>query len=211
MNFWRVTLPVIVCFVVGTFTIFASFIPQPTISGLKGNLGNWLVVVSSFAVALGLSSLLYSHIGKIRRQIPGWGYSAVTLTALLVTSVIGVAWGLGSDKPIDWIYMKMQMPMALTMFSMLAFFIASAAYKAFRARTIEATVLLIAGVIVMLGQIPLGGMASGGIIPEIKDWILENPNMGVQRAIYLGLALAMVATSLRIILGIERTYLGGGD
>ena len=201
----------ILCGIVGVFMIIDAYIPHPIISGTSNRVTSGLIIVSSFALALGLASLIYMHVNKIRRQVPGWGYSIVTLTGLVVVAVLGVGWNIVEGTPVYWVYRNMIIPMAMTMFSMLAFFIASAAYKAFRARTIEATVLLAAGIIVMLGQIPVGDMISGGFISQFKDWILNYPSMAVQRAIYLGLALSMVATSLRIIFGIERTYLGGRD
>ncbi len=37
------------------------------------------------------------------------------------------------------------------------------------------------------------------------------PNAAAQRGILLGVILSQVAISLRIIFGIERTYMGGGD
>ncbi|MCK4655598.1 MAG: hypothetical protein KAT85_01165, partial [candidate division Zixibacteria bacterium] len=102
---------------------------------------------------------------------------------------------------------NMNAPMMSTMFSMLAFFIASAAYRAFRARTLEATILLITATIVMLGRVPLG-RAIFSYLPQVTDWIMNYPNLSVQRGIIIGAALGAASMSLRIILGIERTYLG---
>ena len=92
------------------------------------------------------------------------------------------------------------------MFSLLAFFIASASYRAFRARTLEATLLLIAGALVMIGRVPIGDLMWHQL-PVIADWIMDIPQMAAKRGILIGIALGMVVTSLRIILGIERSYL----
>ena len=117
-----------------------------------------------------------------------------------------------------WIFVNIQMQMGATMFALLAFYIASAAYKAFRARSAEATVLLLAAIIVMLGQVPIGVSISsffglfgdGEWIKPVTQWILDVPNLASKRGILLGVGLGSVATSLRILLGIERTWLGGG-
>jgi hypothetical protein len=170
----------------------------------------WNIIVLSFSIVLGLSSLLHIHLGKMRRLAPGWGFSALLIAALATTVLLGVILGKDEGTPVAWIYIYMNVPLSGTMFSILAFFIASAAYKAFRARTLEATVLLVAASTVMLSNVPVGNLIHR-YIPIIGDWIYSNPNMAAQRGIMLGLSLALVATSLRIIFGIERAYLGGGD
>jgi hypothetical protein len=134
-----------------------------------------------------------------------------------------------ADNPIKdggffyWIFNNIFVPLDATMFSLLAFYIASAAFRAFRARSMEATALLIAGCLVMLGRVPLGeqivfplsSLHLGGLtnfnLSDVAGWILNNPNTAAQRGILLGVILSQVAISLRIIFGIERTYMGGGD
>jgi hypothetical protein len=98
-------------------------------------------------------------------------------------------------------------PIQATMFSLLAFFIASAAYRAFRARSILATVLLLAAMALMLRLIPFGG-GFGTFLNDLASWILLVPNLAAKRAILIGVGLGMVATAMKVVLGIERGYLG---
>ena len=147
------------------------------------------------------------HGTKIQRKAPNWQYSLVTLVALFVTAFCGFAWGTNEGTPFLWLFENVQMPMSATMFSLLAFYIASAAYKAFRAKSPQATVLLIAAFIVMMGQVPIGAAISKWI-PETAQWILNVPNLAAKRGIATGVGLGATATALKILLGIERTYLG---
>ena len=123
--------------------------------------------------------------------------------------VIGLPYG--PQHPwFEWLFNNIQVPMDATMFSLLAFFIASAAYRAFRARTFEATLLLVTAIIVMIGNVPVGDLMWSEA-SSLKQWILNNPNLSARRGIILGVSLGVISQSIRIILGVERSYLGGGD
>ena len=113
-------------------------------------------------------------------------------------------------------------PLQATMFSLLAFFMASAAYRAFRAKTTEATLLLFAAFLVMLGRVPIGaevGKLIDAVLPflpgdgsswfgDISGYIMTVLNATGQRAIMIGAALGMVAASVRIWIGLESEHLG---
>ncbi len=118
--------------------------------------------------------------------------------------------GQGEGTAFGWLYTYALVPLQATMFSLLAFFVASAAYRAFRARSPQATVLLLAAVLVMLGRVPLGEYLITGV-GQVSDWIMNVPNTAAQRAILIGISLGGIATSIKIICGIERAYLGGGQ
>ncbi len=203
-------IPLIIIITLCFLFVFHTFIPHKISQDFYQWWLSWVRAMTPFAVVLGVMSLFMVHWAKISRRLPNWQYSIVTLSALVLTTLAGFIWGTQEGTPYMWIFKNMQMPMASTMFSLLAFYIASAAYKAFRARSMEATVLLVAAVIVMLAQVPIG-MAISRWIPETSTWILNVPNMAAKRGIALGVGLGMTATSLKIMLGIERTYLGSGD
>lgn len=115
-------------------------------------------------------------------------------------------WGL-TGRAFKWLYDHIFDPCNSTMFALLAFFIASAAFRAFRARNVEAALLLGAAILVMLGRVPIGGLLSDSF-PYIADWLVDVPNNAGRRAIMMGAALGAVATGLRVILGLERSHLG---
>lgn len=107
-----------------------------------------------------------------------------------------------------------------TMFSLLAFFVASASFRAFRIKSKEAGLLMGSAFIVMLGNVPIGGIISNWLsfIPVIgpyidftafKEWIMSYPSSAAQSAILIGAMLGYISASMKIILGVERAYLGG--
>lgn len=212
MVFWKRTVPLAIAFFFGVLMVVQYYIPHRSFEGLLDMMARWGQIVAAFALVVGVASLIHAHSAKIKRRVEGWGFSVVTLTALAIYTLVGFL-SEGVDNPdvaFGWGYHYLMVPMQSTMFSLLAFFIASAAYKAFRARTLEATVLLVIAVIVMLGRVPIGSYLYSKL-PQVAEWIFSYLNMASRRAIMLGVALAMVATSLRVIAGIERSYLGGGD
>ncbi|HPH65379.1 MAG TPA: hypothetical protein PLF40_06525 [Kofleriaceae bacterium] len=107
-----------------------------------------------------------------------------------------------------WMYDHLFAPCNATMFSLLAFFVASAAFRAFRARNVESGLLLGSAIIVLLGRAPMGAAISTKL-PALSQWILDIPNNGSRRAIIMGAAVGAIATGLRVILGLERSHLGG--
>lgn len=214
MIFFRRQLPLFITLVTGLLFAGQYYVPHPASEGLLTSVTKWLQIIGGFALVLGVTSLFHVHAMKIHRREAGWGYSFVLYAGMLGTVAVGL-WNNGKETvdgamtAFGWIYSFGLVPLQGTMFAILAFFIASAAYRSFRARSREAAVLLIAAVIVMLGRVPLGEY----LIPlsgDLSQWILNVLNASVRRAILIGVSLGAVALSLKIIFGMERSYLGGG-
>jgi len=214
MIFLRRQLPLVITMITGLVFAAQYYVPHPASEQLLTSVTKWLQIIGGFALVLGITSLFQLHAAKIRRKEPGWGYSLVLYAGIVVTVGVGL-WN-GGKETIDgamtafgWIYSFTLVPLQGTMFAILAFFIASAAYRSFRARSREAAVLLAAAVIVMMGRVPLGEYMLP-ISGDLSGWILNVLNAAVRRAILIGVSLGAIALSFKIIFGVERSYLGGG-
>ncbi|MEW6025920.1 MAG: hypothetical protein AB1599_01305 [Planctomycetota bacterium] len=205
-------LPLVLTFVGGVVMIMWFFIPrsnQPAQIFFTELTTRWMPIIGAFFLLIGLASLLKLHYAKIAHQREGWGYSVITFAGIAFMCIVGFGWG-AKGVPLAKAYESVFIPLDSTMFSILAFYMASAAFRAFRARTIVATILLVTAFIVMLGRVSFGTSIWDGL-PSFTEWIMTVPNMAQKRGILLGICLGMLATSLKIIFGIERSYLGSKE
>jgi uncharacterized membrane protein len=215
-------IALVLVFVFGILGIIPFLIPHPIVQNSDEYIRNDILrILAAFALVLALGSLLKVHADKIRRKKVNWQYSWVLILAFIVSSIIGLFGGVAGTGllptsfgsfpfDIQTLYENIIIPLASSMFALLAFFMASASYRAFRARSSEATLLLVAAFIVMIGFLPVASNISTKL-PAFAQWVLNVPNVAGQRGVLFGIALGAVATSLKIILGIERAWLGGGD
>ena len=276
----RRQIPLLITFAVGVIMLFEAFIPHPPFDQLNESLSITFDVLAAFAMVLGGGNLAKIHLARISRSEPGWGYSAVTMTGFFAMLAIGL-FKVGGPSGIrhaleaegSWFqaaYDYCFLPLSATTFSLLAFFVASASYRAFRAKNREATVLLIAALIILLGRTLVGTaltetlpgslellfgallatlaweqyrskrwiplsliatvaafvlgrtlygyliLAGGGdfyllTVPDLVNWIMVVPQLAGQRAIMIGICLGIISMSLRLILGVERSYLGSDN
>jgi hypothetical protein len=221
------TIPLLIVFGIGLLGFVQDYVPHPWSTALRDEMTTWTMVIGGFAMFLGVYSLSHMHIAKIRRKMPGWGYSIFVfigaigmIAAGIYSEVHGSSQVSGAKAPIDpfqWGYDYILIPCSATVFSILAFYMASAAFRTFRARNLAAGLLLAAAIIVMFGRVPVSEAVSAWlfndrmVIPNLSKAIMDYPNLAAKRGIMLGIALGMISQSMRILLGIERSYMGGGD
>jgi hypothetical protein len=213
--------------IVGASLIVAMFVPHTPFSTLDEHFSVWFDILACFAFVLGGGNLLKVHLKKVSAREKDWQYSAVTVASFLVMLVAGLfklgaeSWDadfIGAGTWFKTIYDATFAPLQATMFSLLAFYVASASFRAFRAKTREATLLLLAATIILIGRTPLGHILTSWLpeplaflqISNLSNWLLSAPNLAGQRAIMVGIALGIISTSLKLILGLERSHLGGG-
>jgi len=220
----RREIPLFITIFVGLLLIFSVFVPP--MENLGENFTLFFDIIAVFAFFLGGGNLLRVHITKLAKKKRDWPFSIVTICGFLLMLAAGL-FKIGNPGDIaasvtaegslfNAIYRNIFIPLGSTMYALLAFFVASASYRAFRAKNREATILLSAAFVILLGSTPFGTYLTSWLpdsfsileIPNLAVWIMSSPNLAGQRAIMIGIGLGVVSMSLRLILGIERSYLG---
>ncbi len=220
--FLKRTLPLLIVFTIGSLAFVHDFIPHPLSGEFRSEMASWMMIIGGFGMFLGVYSLMHMHITRIRQKMAGWGYSVfvfIGAVGMIATGVYGDIVGVSKDDIdlFDWGYKYIQVPCGATIFSILAFFVASAAFRTFRAKNMAAGLLLGAAVIVMFGRVPICEAVGGWVfndrqaIVNVANAIMNYPNLAVKRGLLLGIGLAAIAQSVRVLFGVERTYLGGAD
>jgi len=177
---------------------------------------------------LGLELLAYGPLSQDHRDFlfaayreqAAWAAQMAKLSA--ATHVVKYPWSgeyRAEGNPFWWLYEFAFKPLTATMFAMLAFYVASAAFRAFRAKNVEAILLLGTAFIILLGR-TFAGVLLTDWFPERLDalkidnltiYIMQVFNPAGNRAIMIGIALGIASTSLRVLLGVDRSYLGSGE
>ncbi|MCK4655806.1 MAG: hypothetical protein KAT85_02205, partial [candidate division Zixibacteria bacterium] len=184
----RRTFPILITVVVGWVLIVADFIPHKPFGNLGDDFALYFDIIAVFAFILGGGNLFRIHLTKVQKKKKDWPFSIVTLGGFIVMLAaglfkIGNPGGIQGDVAavgslFNDMYMQIFTPLQASMFALLAFFVGSASYRAFRAKTTEATILLIAAFIVLLGRTPFGLWLTSGLtgdmsflqLPNLTDW-----------------------------------------
>lgn len=225
----RREVPLALTAVAGVVTILGVFVPHPLVGVPAAFLQQCAVIGLAFGYVLGGAHLLRVNLEAIASRQRDWPYKAVLVAGLVVVLVFGLVVDRArfqSPGTVSlWLYDHVFVPTSATVFSLLAFFVASAAFRAFRIRTLEAGVLAAAALVVMIGRVPAGDALARAVldhpgVPEVvrtlrpsglEQWLVDVPQGAARRAILIGAAMGVMATGLRVILGIERAALGEGE
>jgi hypothetical protein len=203
----RRDVPVIILAFVALTMIVETFFDIPVAKALSADIKNWGIIISGFALAVGVANLVRFHAVRVSRRTKDWYNSASCLVVMVVFAIVGVF--MGPKTPVyAFYYNNFIGPCQTALQGMTVFYVGSACYRAFTVRNLEAGLLLVTAVIIMLASVPVGLLISKWI-PEANKWIMDIPNMSGQRGIIITSAIGSMAIGLRVVLGIERSHFGG--
>jgi len=177
----------------------------PAVHTIVVILYEWLLLLASFALLLGIVHLLITHLHRIQQGQRDWTYSLVLVTACSAVLVAGLIQPSGVTSPtVEWIFNALIAPGQATLYALFFFFMAAAAYHYLRVTQPAGRWMLAGALLVLVAQMP----ASRTVLPAVYDewvgWLLQVPVMATVRGAILGSTLSLLLLGLRFILGRSR-------
>lgn len=204
-----------VFFVTGLVTVimFIEYFFFPAGWSLAETLQTWGVIVYNMSLGLGAVFMMRNHSKNVLKKGRNWQFSGwlmISMAVMLLAGLMGYALG---GAPADnalygWVFTHIYTPLGATLYAITGFYIFSAAYRAFRARNVDAALMLIAGCFVILSNAPVGEVIWSGI-PDIGSWFKFTGQIPGMRAFALVAAFGMLAYGFRALLGKEKGFYAG--
>lgn len=209
MSFIKSTAFKIIPAIIFIIIVLDYFLAIAAIGTMAETLRSFAVVISNMALGLGIISLLRIHGKKIQSKQEGtWMYSLVAVITFFVVFILGVISTDGSQY--QWAFKHVYTTLQQTMYASTGFFIVSSAYRAFRARNLDAALLLLAGCIVVFTNAPIGEVIWSGF-PVIGDWLLATGQIPGYRTLLFIAGFGAVAYAYRVVTNKEQGFFGGGE
>ena len=215
----KLRLPMAVAILSGAITLITFFIPTEPLPGvdLRVLFVEWASTLAAVALLIGILNLAAVHLRKVGAGSPGWFYSAFLLLALIIVLGAGMLGLLRSAPGLErlgeagqsttrFAFVYIQTPMEAALAALLAVILLVAGARLIRVKRNWAAVLFVlTALILILGLAPINLPVLNGL-PAVRNWVMEVPAAGGARGILLGIALGVVTTGLRVIIGAEHPY-----
>jgi hypothetical protein len=159
-------------------------------------------LLAGFALLLGVANVFLVHLRRIYTGQPGWTASMGLLVALFAVFVAGLVDPRGAASPlVEWLFDSIIAPGQATLFALLAFFMAAAAYRYLRIGRTGGAWMLAGTLLMLVAQLPVAASSLPDSFKLWMDWLLMQPVMAVMRGALLGSGLALLIVGLRFLLG----------
>lgn len=194
--------------------------PQSTyLADVKVTLSTVFIVVGTMALGLGLFGLVKLHGGRVAKREKDWAYSLGFFIALVFTLVVAAAWGKENPetetagyKLYNIIYKGLLVSFGASSMGLLTFYLASASYRSFKLKNAEAGLMMVAAILVMLGQVPLGQLLTAWLPDNLAPLRIENITLRMSyaivipamRAIQIGAAAGGLVLATRLWLSMDK-------
>jgi hypothetical protein len=191
----------------GAIVLIGYFVELPLLVDLRGIFMQWAVILAAIALLVGIVNLILVHWKKVQARQVGSVYSIVLLIALGITLLVAGLFGPNSRLSL-WLFDNLLVPVESSLMAVLAVVLVYACARLINRRINAFSLIFILTVLLVLvgsAMLPSGNIP---LLYELRNWIAYVWASAGARGILLGVALGIIATGLRVLLGADRPYGG---
>lgn len=181
------------------------FVEIPALEAASTKLITITAIVNAVTLILALNSQIRRGLNIVQRRQTGWyfkAYMIITMILMVIFAFFGRETG-----PYHWVMYAVINPLSSVNYGILAFYMASTAARAFRARNTQAMLLLATGFIVLLYQAPLTGAYAPWLEP-IALYFGNTFGMAAGRMFLISVTVGAIVFGVRVLIGEETSVLG---
>jgi hypothetical protein len=196
---------VFITVVTGGIVLSGYFLDVPFLVYLRGIILKWAVILTAVALLVGIANLLRVHGSRVLKHQAG---SINSLSLIFATLFILIVVGyLGPTAPVSlWVFNFLHVPVESSIMALLAVTLTIGMIRMLNRRMNQFSLIFIVTVLIILvGAVTFTGFKIPGLI-ETRSWLSQVPAVGGMRGILLGVALGILATGLRVLMGVDRPY-----
>ncbi len=172
----------------------------------------FVAVIAAFAVLIGVLNLLvFVHLSRVFTRQSGMFYSLISIVSAVLVISVYIA-----DRTDRWtgdlkdqeltprLFSVLQITLESALASLILFFLVYAAYRLMHKEFTWSNVLFIGAIlIVLLGWLPVGGLAD---LADVREWLLKVPVTSGARGLLIGIGLGTVVIGVRVLLAHDSIY-----
>ena len=202
-------LSLIVSILSGLIVLIGYFFPIPFIETIRTPMLNWAVILAGVASLVAIIHLIFSvHLKRLRENGSRKFFSIVVILTFLIVLIAGIY--LGPAHPqYQKVVTSIQVPIETSLMALLAITLSYSSLQLLKRQRNWFGIVFFLSVILFL-VVNSGVLAFSADIPLLQDLLAgfhQLPAAGA-RGILLGIALASLATGVRILIGSDRPYSG---
>jgi hypothetical protein len=212
-NFLRRDLPLILIVLFAVPNILYRFVADDTLKNINTTIGMWSSTISMIAWGLGMVYLFQGeyHNMKMRNTTTQKFLFGVLVGFSLL--LIGLAFMYGDlangklglqSAELQWWYTAFYRAQSTSFYGLMFLYLMSASYRMLRFRSLEASVLMLSGIIYIVAHASIFTIYMPWLVP-ISDWLYSYPNRAATTAAVMAIAFGSILIGVRQLMGRERT------
>ncbi len=193
---------------VGLLVLLGYFLPLGPLAVVRSLFLQWAILLAATALLAGVFQMVLTH-GMLLQTQPAEeaAYSLVLIVGLVLAFGLTMVEGLGG-RAVVWMMDYIILPTAGSLLALLSLTLIYASVNLLRRRGGLLSLLFVSTLLLIL--LGTAALPRWGTLPLLSDtlrpWIAQVPAAAGARGILLGVALGILATALRVLLGSDRPY-----